>query len=428
MKANSITVSPHRFPSWKPALWIIWLLLAGCRAGFEPGDALLTAQPSPTAQIAILPSPGLPTPLPTGESLHPPPPGIVYQTAEGVFITTQDGAPRRLGASEAGSEDALPSPDRRYLLRTEAEKQELIEQASGRRISIYPQPGMNLCPFAWVWGQPAVLYTVLLPRGVSPAFTCKVGSPVLFDPQTQAITILDETASGLGAPAISPDGRQIAYTVADRPWLYRFDASAAPFDLERFGWQDAAFHFGDPAWSPDGDSLAWTFQAPEEAGRQGVVVFDQRKGVAQAFTPYEVAGYEAFRPQLLFSPAGRQLVLRHYQAAQGDFASQLFDLESHSSRQLDGFFSQWSPQGSWLLIEKSPAAGDPCRLEVQAPDGALRLPICRGDQAWWRPDDGALLTHPYNREAFWVFDLPSGAMQAVAIPAGAHILGWQMTP
>src|SRR5215213_4672901 len=65
-----------------------------------------------------------------------------------------------------------------------------------------------------------------------------------------------------GAPAVSPDGRLIAFTVArvDLPankyrsqvWLTSADGSVAPHPVTS-GKLD-----GNPTWSPDGGSLAFT--------------------------------------------------------------------------------------------------------------------------------------------------------------------------
>jgi hypothetical protein len=386
------------------ALW-----LAACRGALD----------APPLPPDVLPSEALGQPM-------PPPPGIVYQTAAGIFITAGSGEPRRLPPQGEVGEGGAASPDGAYRLAREGDAQALVSALDGSRALIWPRDGLNLCPFAWVWGQPALLYTVLLPEGHSPAFTCNRGSPVLFEARRQALTILDATASGLSGPAISPDGSRMAYDIAGEPWLYAFDEGAAPFALAPFGNENLpGALLADPHWSPTGRLLAWTYRLPGADSQGGVVIFDLVQTSASIFTPYDVSAYESFRPQLAFNRTETHLALRQRLTETGSFASQVFSLVDGQARLLDGFFSQWSPQGSWLLVERSPGPADSCRLAVEAPDGDARIPICRGDQAWWSPEEKRLLTYPYNREAFWLTDLDTGATVEVGIPPGAVILGWE---
>jgi hypothetical protein len=407
----------------EPGLWRRWI----------SGLLLLVAACAGQPTAALIPA-AAPTLTPTQASLTPPPPGIVYRSDEGTFITLQGGSRQQLSEPGGQVEAGAASPDGRFRLVSEDGRQILVDLGEGQRVEIWPRGGLNLCPFAWVWAQPALLYTTLLPEGAYPELGCARGSPALLDPQSQALTLLDEAASGLGGLAISPDGRRMAYDLKGAPWLVTFSGQssrleAAPMDLAQLtGLSLPNIRLADPAWSPSGELLAWTFHTAGAEAQGGVVVLDLAGGAAQRFTPFDVSRGESHHPQLIFSPAGTHLILRHYRQEAGLFASPVLALADGSIRTLEGFFSQWSPAGGWLLVEKSLSGDDPCRLAVESPDGAQRLPICRGDQAWWSPDEKLLLTWPYNREAFWVTHLASGELIPVDLPPGVHILSWEPVP
>jgi hypothetical protein len=388
---------------------------------------ILVATDTPEADATLPTATELPavTMTPGGLENLPPPAGIVFLTDEGHFITQSDGPPRLIYQPEESGVWSNLSADGRFILVINPYDQVLVDLQMGSQTQIWPRDGLNLCPFHWVGGQTGLLITVLLPPGADPVYSCNLGSPVLLSAASLELTILDERGSGLSAPVVSPDGKGFAYNLDGAPWIYSFDTGPAQLDLGQFGMDSLrSAQLADPAWSKSGRFLAWTFRVRNESSLQGVIVLDLDRQEALILTPYEVSAYENSRPRLYFSPSEKYLILDHYLASQSDFASQVLSVYGQVSRQLDGYFNRWSPEKDWLILEKKPGE-DACRLAVESADGSLSIPICRGDQAIWSPDGSQIITHPYNRELFWLTQLESQSSVQIDLPAGAEILGWE---
>ncbi|HEV7158773.1 MAG TPA: amidohydrolase family protein, partial [Caulobacteraceae bacterium] len=108
-------------------------------------------------------------------------------------------------------------------------------------------------------------------------------------------------------PAVSPDGRRVAFSALGHLYLMRLDGKDAPRRLATG--VDPAFQ---PSWSPDGDSL--TFVTWTEAG--GAVWRAPAVGDAP---PVRISDLPAFYSDPVFTPDGRSiLVLRSPQQARLD--------------------------------------------------------------------------------------------------------------
>src|SRR5262245_54472062 len=106
-----------------------------------------------------------------------------------------------------------------------------------------------------------------------------------------------------GAPALSPDGRPVAYTVRDTDWagnafvtqVWVADARGdGTRQITRGPKSNTA-----PAWSPDGRTLAFL---SERSDKPQIYLLDMRGGDAQALTTAK-EGVLRFR----WSPDGRQI-------------------------------------------------------------------------------------------------------------------------
>ena len=381
-----------------------------------PEQEILASTQTPTENI---------NEIPTQEVILHPPAGIVFLTDEGQFVTQAEGPPKLIFKAQVSTTWENFSPDQNYILEFAAFDQVLVNLQDNSQVHIWPREDLNLCPFNWAPGQPAVLISVLLPQGDDPGFSCNRGSPVLLSAASLELTILDESGSGLSGPSVSPDGQTLAYDIDGIPWLFRFTEPPTKLDLNRFGVNRLqAAKFADPSWSSSGRYLAWTFRVSTDNSLQGVAILDFSENAVMLFTPFDVSSHENFRPRIYFNQTENYLVLDQYLSEQGDFASLVFSLQDGSFRKLDGYFSSWSPVGDLLVYERKP--GDfQCRMSVESPDGSISIPICQGDQVRWNPDGSLILSYPYNRDQFWLTDLRTQITVRIDLPSGADILSWE---
>lgn len=111
------------------------------------------------------------------------------------------------------------------------------------------------------------------------------------------------TSGSCGAPAVSPDGRQVAYVVDQRHVAVVGTAPEAAWPVRISGAADFAL---DPAWSPDGSAVAWhEWSVPAMPWDHSTVVVAPADGSAG---PRVVAGGEGRSVgQPRFSPDGALL-------------------------------------------------------------------------------------------------------------------------
>ena len=213
-----------------------------------------------------------------------------------------------------------------------------------------------------------------------------------------------------GAPALSPDGRQVAFTLikinekANRRgttiWMVRFDGSAPPRLLT-----SDAFTSNNPQWSPDGSALAFTSNRGE-GGRPQIWTLPMAGGEAQRVTNLK-NGVSAFQ----WSPSGDRFVavsrsgpsdngksksdVRHYKHIRYKFNDSgwfddkrqhlwVVDAKSGSAKQItDGdewedTDPQWSPNGRAIAFVSDRTG--------------LAFESSRNTDVWTIPAEGGTLT------------------------------------
>jgi Tol biopolymer transport system component len=102
-----------------------------------------------------------------------------------------------------------------------------------------------------------------------------------------------QRAVGIVTPALSPDGKQVAFVALNQLWLMRIGHK--PHALTH-----GPFYKADPAWSPDGKSLAYS---TDSQGSMAIFIRNLRTGKTRKLTP-PFTGPEV---QLAWSPDGKKI-------------------------------------------------------------------------------------------------------------------------
>lgn len=170
---------------------------------------------------------------------------------------------------------------------------------------------------------------------------------------------LSPEPSFVATPAISPDGRWIAFSASRDPsgvshlWL-RSQDRGAEIQLTR-GRHDAL----EPAFSPDGRTIAFRW----EARGGGIFTMPYTGGTPKLL----VAG--GYRPR--YSPSGKRIAFWSKRGAM------VMDLDKRDARNLAAELSSgrdpvWSPDGSRLLLHG--CKGDACDWWIAPADGGTASP------------------------------------------------------
>ncbi len=234
----------------------------------------------------------------------------------------------------------------------------------------------------------------------------------------------------VGSPAISPDGRKVAYTVSelrmdnDKPWTtvtHLWVASTAGGTPRQFTRGEKSA--GNPAWSPDGKYLAFLTNRDKEEERQVWFIWPDG-GEAWRITDHK-GGISSFR----FSPDGRRLLFTAADqpskeeeqkkkirddpfSFDQDFRMShiwTFDLESKEEKRLtEGDFTcsdpQWSPDGRRITFTTHPTPraddGGLTDIWIMEVEGGGRRKLVENpgsdSSARWSPDGTwiAYVTNP----------------------------------
>jgi hypothetical protein len=151
---------------------------------------------------------------------------------------------------------------------------------------------------------------------------------------------LDSTAArrvkGIVSPALSPNGKRIVFEALNQLWLMDIGGKPQPLTNDKF-------YKEDPAWSPDGKSIAYS---SDKAGTEDIYVLDvntkTEKRVTSSAASAEVSA--------AWSPDGKKLA---WQDQNG--ATNVTDLETGEQRQVVGPLFEpskpsWSAGGKTIAI------------------------------------------------------------------------------
>ena len=121
----------------------------------------------------------------------------------------------------------------------------------------------------------------------------------------QDYQVLDDQHSVFGEIAPSPHGLRIAYN----GWIYTWDSkTVVPAEPEMLGLADQQeIAFFGPAWSPDGQKLAWTIttQGGDNSVQHATAIYDYASNNAFAFHFFVHAWIRCPPPAPKWSPDGK---------------------------------------------------------------------------------------------------------------------------
>lgn len=191
-------------------------------------------------------------------------------------------------------------------------------------------------------------------------------------------------------PAWSPDGQRLAF--AARSWdsnqygVYLMDRQG---QVGQPLFADARLESSAPDWAPDG-SLVLARWVEAEGGAEGG--FDSQIFSAQA----DGSGLRSLPDsqsdeQPRVSPDGRQIVFVSQRDDQADIyrmdvdGSNVVRLTNSTASELH---PAWSPDGKWIVYatnRDSPAGKNNYSLYIMAPDGSNQCRLTQGEDSQWHP-------------------------------------------
>ena len=168
-------------------------------------------------------------------------------------------------------------------------------------------------------------------------------------------------------PVISPDGKQVAFAAVGDLWV--MPVGGAPQRLTH-----DAFLETDPAWSPDGASLAYS---SDRDGFMNVWVRDLRSGVDRQVTRGSSAAMQA-----AWSPDGSRIA---FSDPEGQI--RIADVKSGAIRKAHDHLNEagrasWSPDGNALVVSSLKVYSTRFR---EGTNQVLRISLDGQSDRWFDP-------------------------------------------
>lgn len=347
------------------------------RQPVDPGDVETTAStlppnPSPTWTPWDVPSPPRPTFTPV-----PVFPGLIYVDEAGIWQVTGNWQPILLADINPG---AMLSHDGRQAIYLDEGDIWSVNLATRSVRNLTQDSGRVHCCLSWWPERPETIVFGSWPIGSDLGPSTGYLSTVMAS--GRGYTVLDEESMSNAMPALSPDGKTIAYDRAGTAWLYHWDTGSEPLNLAEWGLENIQ-RIGGPAWSPDGSQLAWTAAIRNPDWRIALVILDMERQSALILHPYENVGRGGWFPPPSWSPDGRWLAFTAEDVDPGARGVWVIASDGSSSRYLGpGSQPLWSPDGRWLTytgFEEGDSSQNPVTWLVEAESWyAIRMQLPAG--------------------------------------------------
>ena len=213
---------------------------------------------------------------------------------------------------------------------------------------------------------------------------------------TDVRQLTDEIGDEL-QPAWSPDGQRIAFAFDDLGGGTEFRSGVVVVNTDGTGWTELVMLEGksvyQPVWSPDGDRIAFS---AFDAGGHELYVMDA-DGTDLADVHEQSRG--VIRAPMAWTPDGRRIVFW----GEGPRGETLLSMRPDGT-EVRGFVGElppgdgglsidWSPDGRWVVIaglrEVRFQTGSSSKVYLMRADGSMIFTISSlGSEATWRPEAG----------------------------------------
>ncbi len=237
-------------------------------------------------------------------------------------------------------------------------------------------------------------------KGSSGTFTLPENQAIAFAKGKKLVVVVSgdgtETTVATGKdPAWSPDGKTLAFSWKKHIWTVPLQGGEPTQVTQESGVEDEA-----PAWSGNGDEIAFARTTQNEANLESgahvrdIWVVNVRDGTGRNLT--RGGEFGGIAPAWSWAPSGRIAFQRSRPERRSRQAIWVMDGNGAGQRSLTGDvpgsqqWPAWSPDGSMLAFVITQTS-DRCVIQLAAADGELRGRLARGtallcQQPTWSPD------------------------------------------